>query len=56
MNAKAAPGAGPRRLVAEDAKPAASGTPLAGGHLLSAISTSIVGILRELGEEALQPA
>ena len=47
MNAKAAPGAGPRRLVAEDAKPAASGTPLAGGHLLSAISTSIVGILRE---------
>ena len=48
MNAKAAPGVGPRRPVAEvDAKPAASGTPLAGGHLLSAISTSIVGILRE---------
>jgi uncharacterized protein YbcI len=48
MNAKAGPGAGARRPVAEvDAKPAASGTPLAGGHLLSAISTSIVGILRE---------
>jgi uncharacterized protein YbcI len=29
-----------------DAKPA-SGAPLAGGHLLSAISTSIVAILRE---------
>ena len=48
MNAEAGPGAGPRRLVAEvDAKPAASGTPLAGGHLLAAISTSIVGILRD---------
>src|SRR5256885_8445411 len=48
MNAEAGPGAGPRRLVAEaDAHPAASGSPLAGGHLLSAISTSIVGILRE---------
>jgi uncharacterized protein YbcI len=48
MNAKGAPGAGPRRPVAEvDAKPAASDTPLAGGHLLAAISTSIVGILRE---------
>jgi len=30
-----------------DALPTASGTPLAGGHLLAAISTSIVGILRE---------
>ena len=30
-----------------NATPAASGTPLAGGHLLAAISTSIVGILRE---------
>ena len=29
-----------------DAKPA-GGAPLAGGHLLAAISTSIVGILRE---------
>ena len=48
MNAKAAPGAGPRRALAEvDAKPAASGTRLVGGHLLSAISTSIVGILHE---------
>ena len=48
MNAEAGPGAGPRRPVAEvDAKPAASGTPLAGGHLLAAISTSIVGILRD---------
>ena len=48
MNAKAAPRVGPRRLLAEaDAKPAASGTRLVGGHLLSAISTSIVGILRE---------
>ena len=34
--------------VAEvDAQPVASSTPLAGGHLLTAISTSIVGILRE---------
>ena len=48
MNAKATPGAGPRRPLAEvDARPAASGTCLVGGHLLSAISTSIVGILRE---------
>ena len=48
MNEKAAPSAGPRRPVAEvDAKPAASGTRLVGGHLLSAISTSIVGILRD---------
>src|SRR5881392_1761230 len=48
MNAKATPGAGPRRPLAEvDAKPAASGTRLVGGHLLSAISTSIVGILRD---------
>src|SRR5437764_13655977 len=47
MNAKAASGAGPRRPVAEaDATPA-SGARLAGGHLLSAISTSIVGILRD---------
>ena len=30
-----------------DAQPVASSTPLAGGHLLAAISTSIVGILRE---------
>src|SRR5213082_2582646 len=30
-----------------DAQPAASGTRLTGGHLLAAISTSIVGILRE---------
>ena len=30
-----------------DAKPASAGAPLAGGHLLAAISTSIVGILRE---------
>jgi uncharacterized protein YbcI len=30
-----------------DAKPAANNAPLAGGHLLAAISTSIVGILRE---------
>jgi uncharacterized protein YbcI len=30
-----------------DAQPAASSTALAGGHLLAAISTSIVGILRE---------
>jgi uncharacterized protein YbcI len=29
------------------AKPVASNTPLTGGHLLAAISTSIVGILRE---------
>src|SRR5205814_10524930 len=48
MNAKRAPGAGPRRPLAEvDAQPAASGNRLAGGQLLSAISTSIVGILRE---------
>ena len=48
MNAKGAPGAGPRRPVAEvDAEPAASDTPLVGGHLLAAISTSIVGILRD---------
>jgi len=34
--------------VAEvDATPAAGGAPLAGGHLLAAISTRIVGILRE---------
>jgi uncharacterized protein YbcI len=30
-----------------DAHPVASSTPLAGGHLLAAISTSIVGILRD---------
>ena len=30
-----------------DAQPAAASTPLAGGHLLAAISTSIVGILRD---------
>jgi uncharacterized protein YbcI len=30
-----------------DAHPVASSTPLAGGHLLAAISTSIVAILRE---------
>jgi uncharacterized protein YbcI len=30
-----------------DATPAASGSPLSGGHLLAAISTSIVGILRD---------
>src|SRR5450631_2656522 len=30
-----------------DAVPISSGSPLAGGHLLAAISTSIVGILRE---------
>ena len=30
-----------------DAQPVASSTPLAGGHLLRAISTSIVGILRD---------
>jgi uncharacterized protein YbcI len=37
---------GPR--VAEvDAQPVAGSTPLAGGHLLTAISTSIVGILRD---------
>ena len=30
-----------------DARPVTPGTPLAGGHLLAAISTSIVGILRE---------
>ena len=48
MNAKAGPGAGARQPVDEvAAKPAASGTPLAGGHLLAAISTSIVGILRD---------
>src|SRR5438270_8456654 len=48
MNATPAPGAGPRRPLAEaDAQPAASGTRLVGGHLLSAISTNIVGILRE---------
>jgi uncharacterized protein YbcI len=34
------------RRIEVDAKPASS-APLAGGHLLSAISTSIVGILRE---------
>jgi len=34
--------------VAEvDAQPVTSGTPLAGGQLLAAISTSIVGILRD---------
>jgi hypothetical protein len=34
--------------VAEvDGQPPASGTRLAGGHLLAAISTSVVGILRE---------
>ena len=30
-----------------DAKPVANAAPLAGGHLLAAISTSIVGILRD---------
>ena len=30
-----------------DAQPALRSTPLAGGHLLAAISTSIVGILRD---------
>lgn len=30
-----------------EAKPAATSMPLAGGHLLAAISTSIVGIVRE---------
>jgi uncharacterized protein YbcI len=30
-----------------DAHPVASSSPLAGGHLLAAISTSIVGILRD---------
>ena len=30
-----------------DAQPVASSAPLAGGHLLTAISTSIVGILRD---------
>ena len=30
-----------------DTTPADSGSPLAGGHLLAAISTSIVGIIRE---------
>ena len=30
-----------------DAQPATSSTPLAGGHLLATISTSIVGILRD---------
>jgi uncharacterized protein YbcI len=30
-----------------DAQPVASSTPLEGGHLLTAISTSIVGILRD---------
>jgi uncharacterized protein YbcI len=30
-----------------DAQPVARSTPLAGGHLLAAISTSIVGILRD---------
>src|SRR5690242_1574694 len=34
------------RVAEVDAKPA-GGSPLAGGHLLAAISTSIVGILRE---------
>jgi len=47
MNAKAAGAGAPRPVGEVDAKPAASGTPLAGGHLLAAISTSIVGILRE---------
>ena len=48
MNAKAGPGAGARRPVAEvEAKPAASGTRLIGGHLLAAISASIVAILRD---------
>src|SRR5947207_3762551 len=48
MNAEPPPGTGPRRPLAEvDAQPAASGPRLVGGHLLSAISTSIVGILRE---------
>src|SRR5207245_9155996 len=46
MNAKATPGAGPRRIGAEvEAKPAASGTRLIGGHLIAAISTSIRAIL-----------
>jgi len=30
-----------------DAQPVASSTPLAGGHLLAAVSTSVVGILRD---------
>ena len=48
MNAKATPGAGPRGPLGEaDAQPAASGARLVGGHLLSAISTSVVGILRD---------
>src|SRR2546423_2561279 len=48
MNAKAPPGGGPRgRVAAVAAHPAASVTRLVGGHLVSAISTSIVGILRE---------
>ena len=47
MNAKAGGAGAPRPVGEVDAKPAASGTPLAGGHLLAAISTSIVGILRE---------
>jgi uncharacterized protein YbcI len=47
-----ADGSGPVTLggpgvVDVDAQPAVSNTPLAGGHLLAAISTSIVGILRD---------
>jgi uncharacterized protein YbcI len=34
-------------VVEVDATTALSGKPLSGGHLLAAISTSIVGILRE---------
>jgi hypothetical protein len=30
-----------------DAQPVASSTPLAGGHLLAAVSTSVVGIPRD---------
>jgi uncharacterized protein YbcI len=37
----------PSRSSDVDARPVTAGTPLAGGHLLAAISTSIVGILRE---------
>jgi uncharacterized protein YbcI len=38
----------PKTGVTEvDAIPAANGTPLAGGHLLAAISTSVVRILRD---------
>ncbi len=44
MNSANTPG---RAEHSRDSRPAGGGTVLAGGHLLAAISTSIVGILRD---------